>query len=700
MLNPYIVDRPLAAQDPFFGRERLLTLLAQLFQSEQRLFLLFGERHIGKTSLLNQLPAYLGEGYRVVRVAWEDDTENSGALLPRILLAVADALDWTAPELGSTKTKPADLRAYLQEREASLDSSVTPLVCIDGIPAALCGPGSGWAALVTSLAQLLHGGRLALLLSIEARPAECEPCDAVPNPITLGGLSLEDTEDLLLMSTRGQLTYDLDSMRRVHTLTGGEPFLVQLFGHALFERRASRGWVNLPEVDAVVESVIEQAAPQFVEIWSRSSVAARVVLCVFAEGLGTHGIGSADDIRRRLERLRVDVPLGHIEQALAELYRRDMVERLGGGMVRFRSALLLQWLRANKSALETVRRSREYRRLPIPTVPPLLSTRVDWLGLGLWVAIAALILAIGAVWRGRELRIEWTDQPPTVEPQVEATAPLIVPTSEPPLLLGRIAYMAKQEPGDFWAIYTMSAEGLDPVSLTAADANDMQPTWSPDGRRIAFVSDRDGNREIYVMQADGSEQINLTQNAAEDWTPTWSPDGARLAFASFRDGNWEVYTMQADGSGQTRLTRSPGADYSPAWSPDGEWIAFVSGRTGNLEIFVMRPDGSEVRQFSSDPATDQSPCWSYDGEQLLWESYRYDNMEIMIADLADVEPRNLSQDTYANDHGPSMCPLGRRIAYFTNRDGGWDIVTLDLETGERVNLTQGIAIEQSPAWAP
>ncbi len=81
------------------------------------------------------------------------------------------------------------------------------------------------------------------------------------------------------------------------------------------------------------------------------------------------------------------------------------------------------------------------------------------------------------------------------------------------------------------------------------------PAWSPDGRKLAFVSDRDGNSEVYVMNADGSGQRNLTRNAAFDADPSWSPDGRKLAFVSNRDGSYRVHVMNADGSGQRRLAQ-------------------------------------------------------------------------------------------------------------------------------------------------
>jgi Tol biopolymer transport system component len=104
--------------------------------------------------------------------------------------------------------------------------------------------------------------------------------------------------------------------------------------------------------------------------------------------------------------------------------------------------------------------------------------------------------------------------------------------------------------------------------LTSNDGPfDGAPAWSPDSRRIAFVSARDGNFQIYTMRADGSDQNRLTFNDAFDAFPAWSPDGRRIAFVSTRDGNDEVYTMRADGSQQVNRTQNPAFDVDPDWQP-------------------------------------------------------------------------------------------------------------------------------------
>ncbi len=171
-------------------------------------------------------------------------------------------------------------------------------------------------------------------------------------------------------------------------------------------------------------------------------------------------------------------------------------------------------------------------------------------------------------------------------------------------------------------IYLMNADGTGAVQLTSHDSTDAQPAWSPDSTRIAFSSNRTGNYEIYVVNTDGSSLVQLTVAPGADGQPAWSPDGARIAFASDRDGDADIYTMNAaDGTGVLQLTANTDGDLGPAWSPDGTRIAFHSDSTGNFAIYVMNADGSGKRRLTAGGVPPQELAdWSPDGTRIAYDS--------------------------------------------------------------------------------
>ena len=699
MRNPYIVDRPLDDQDLFIGRSAILDDLQRGLAEEQRLFLIYGKPRIGKTSLLSQLGLRLGGAYRVAPLPWPG--LNGMAPLARLWQILREVI-------GAQSTSPesaAAIGAAVDESDRQVwltASRLEPpmLVCLDGVPLVDLADRVAWEEALQALRLALQPTLgLALVLTIEARPPQVGlRHGAIPHYV-LERFTSRETEDLLMVPVRGEMTYDLDAAAQIHRFAGGEPHFVQMFGQVLFEARSRRGWVDVPEVGHAADRVLALGASQFEELWERSSWPARIVLCVFGERVGTDGVATAADIGNYLRQLRIDLPPQEIDGALTELVHRDLLEMLGGRTYRFINALFLRWIKRDKNTLDTVRASRSYHQQRLEPASGWSGRRVDWLSMLLWALAIALALGVAYIWRGREQVVRWTAQP-TPPPTLSLTAATVapVPTPQRGVAPGRIVYMAKTVPEDKWAVFVMRSDGTDPQQLTERHANDTAPMWSPDGRSLLYVSDRDGNREVYLMSADGSSQLNLTRHPAEDWTPCWSPDGLQVAFASFRDENWEIYAMAADGSNPRRLTRSPAADYAPVWSPDGERIAFVSDRSGNLDIWTIAPDGSGLSQFTSDATTDQSPAWSPDSQQLAWESYRSGNMDIYVADVAGSDPLNLSQDAYADDHGVTWSPWGDQVAYYSNRDRGWDIITLDLNSGQRTNITQSADYEQAPNW--
>src|SRR6185312_257262 len=163
------------------------------------------------------------------------------------------------------------------------------------------------------------------------------------------------------------------------------------------------------------------------------------------------------------------------------------------------------------------------------------------------------------------------------------------------------------------------------IGLSAAPA--AQATHPGANGRIAFTRDAAANEEIWTARPDGSDARPITANGWGDRMPAFSPDGKRIAFVSLENGaaNPEIYVMNADGSGRTRLTTSVGnvPDTDPAWSPDGSKIAFMSKRElGNADIWVMDADGSDAVRLTTDAADDQDPAWSPDGSTIAFETAR------------------------------------------------------------------------------
>ena len=180
-------------------------------------------------------------------------------------------------------------------------------------------------------------------------------------------------------------------------------------------------------------------------------------------------------------------------------------------------------------------------------------------------------------------------------------------------------------------IYVMNADGSNPINLTQSPERPAGvSSWSPDRKQIAFTSgelfndDILTNSDIWVMDTDGANPRNRTNHEAQDQTPDWSPDGLRIAFTSDRDRNWEIYLMNADGTNLINLTNHPARDGRPDWSPDGQQIAFTSDREGdgNTEVYVMNADGTNPINLTNHPARDDRPDWSPDGQQIAFSTTR------------------------------------------------------------------------------
>ena len=293
--------------------------------------------------------------------------------------------------------------------------------------------------------------------------------------------------------------------------------------------------------------------------------------------------------------------------------------------------------------------------------------------------------------------------------------PLMIPVD----VQGQIAFHSKRD-GNF-EIYVMAADGSNQRRLTSNAANDLSPSWSPDGKRIAFISDRDGHvdprgwttAEIYVMNADGGNPQNLTNNPSDDRDSSWSPDGRRIAFVSDRDPkfpHFNIYVMAADGSNPQNLTNNADGSRYPSWSSDGERILFSARRDGHVEnkfgitheIYVMNADGGNEQRLTDNRSNDWDPVWSPDGKQIAFMSDRkgdFVNFDIYVMDADGGNLQNLT-NRRGWDGSPSWAPDGKRIAFNSDRAGprNYEIYVMDADGGNPQNLTNHPHSDSRPAW--
>jgi uncharacterized protein YjdB len=216
-------------------------------------------------------------------------------------------------------------------------------------------------------------------------------------------------------------------------------------------------------------------------------------------------------------------------------------------------------------------------------------------------------------------------------------------------------------------------------TATQADASP-----SPDGSRIAYVTDRDGNAEIYAMNADGSNPQRLTNTPATEGSPSWTPDGTKIVYASnaagATTGAFHIWMMNADGSAQRQITQDSASEFQPAVSPDGKTIAYTTDRDGgsNYNIYLMNLDGSNQRQFTKQLVPETNPVWVADGQlaYLLQEPGKTLTSRVMRANVATGEATQIS-------------PAGMAVSDFDiSRSGDlMALVVTQFERGGRVSQT-------------
>lgn len=267
---------------------------------------------------------------------------------------------------------------------------------------------------------------------------------------------------------------------------------------------------------------------------------------------------------------------------------------------------------------------------------------------------------------------------------------------------GRIAFVSMRSGGG--DIYTMDANGGDLRRVTSRPGLEQSPAWSPDGKRIAYVGERDGRTELRVARVDGDQDTVVSPNLSEVGAPEWSPDGMKIAFVATIKDKLRVLVANLDSGAVGVVTDGAGGEFGPTWSPDGSAIVYVQSgsRTEGVNLRIVRIGSPTSAALTSGGYTNSQPLFSPDGTKVLYLSNSSSqggtmNVHVMNADGAGVS--NLTRWEHA-DLSATWSSDGRHVFFMSFRDWPGQIYRVEADGKDLQRLTYSNAQDGFPLGRP
>jgi TolB protein len=275
-------------------------------------------------------------------------------------------------------------------------------------------------------------------------------------------------------------------------------------------------------------------------------------------------------------------------------------------------------------------------------------------------------------------------------------------TGEPGAFNTKVAYITSTGSAEARriALQVADSDGFGPQTIVASPEPLMSPAWSPDGRRIAYVSFEKGEPSIYVQELANGQRRKVTSYPGINGAPAWSPDGSKLAMTLSKDGNPDIFVFDMASGTLSKLTEHYAIDTEPSWSPDGSELVFTSDRGGRQQIYRIPASGGEPKRLTFQGQSNARASFSPDGKLLVLETQTDNGYGIGVQDLASGSLRVLTRGGF--DESPSFAPNGRMIIYATKTSSGAKgelaAVSVDGRVKQQLKLQDGDVRE--PAWSP
>ncbi len=239
-------------------------------------------------------------------------------------------------------------------------------------------------------------------------------------------------------------------------------------------------------------------------------------------------------------------------------------------------------------------------------------------------------------------------------------------------------------------IYTAEADGGNVVQLTHDRAISVGPRLSSDGRRLLYTGYQSGYADVYAIDIASGSRERIMKYPGTNTGATFSPDGGRIAVTLSKDGNPELYITNGEGGSPRRLTHTSGVESSPAWSPDGAELIYSYDEHGSPQLYRIAAGGGEPHAISTGHTYNTEPNWSPDGKKLAFNVREGGSFQVAIHELSGGRTRIVGEG-----QDPVWGADSRHLIFAT----GGALILLDAQTGQRTTLVSGLGKISEPTWS-